>query len=215
MARSTWPLCQRYGAKTYKIENIDFHAVILHAGFTPAAPGVPQKETSAKKFAPPATSQARDGLNRNAGSHKNETIRIRPASVSPLFIRERGALLTWRQILIVAFCAACISPAQAPAQTDDEPVYDLGPGVSSPRVVKQVNPQYPNNRGVRAVGSVIIALVVSSKGLPKDPHVVKGLDKDLDESAVDAVKEWRFAPALKDGKAIAVRVSVQLEFHSM
>jgi TonB family protein len=58
-------------------------------------------------------------------------------------------------------------------------------------------------------------LVVSSKGLPKDPHVVKGLDKDLDESAVEAVREWRFAPAQKDGKAIAVRVSLQIEFHSM
>ena len=68
---------------------------------------------------------------------------------------------------------------------------------------------------MRAVGSVIIALVVSSKGLPKDPHIVKSLDKDLDQSAVDAVKEWRFAPAQKDGKAIAVRVSVQIQFHDM
>jgi periplasmic protein TonB len=101
------------------------------------------------------------------------------------------------------------------AQSDDEAVYDLGPGVTPPRVIKQVNPQYPPGRGVRAVGSVIIALVVSSKGLPKDPHVVKGLDKDLDESAVEAVREWRFAPAQKDGKAIAVRVSLQIEFHSM
>ncbi|MBV9769173.1 MAG: energy transducer TonB [Bryobacterales bacterium] len=91
----------------------------------------------------------------------------------------------------------------------------MGPGVTPPRVIKQVNPQYPNDRGVRAVGSVIIRLVVSSKGLPKDPQVVKGLDQELDKSAVEAVKDWRFAPARKDGKSIAVRVSVQLEFHSM
>jgi periplasmic protein TonB len=102
-----------------------------------------------------------------------------------------------------------------PAQTDDDAVYDLGPGITPPRVVKQVNPRYPTNRGVRAVGSVIIALVVSSKGLPKDPHVVKSLDKDLDESAVEAVQEWRFAPAEKNGKAVAVRVSVQIQFHEM
>ncbi len=102
-----------------------------------------------------------------------------------------------------------------PAQSDDEAVYDLGPGVTPPRVVKQVNPHYSNDRGVRAVGSVIIALVVSSKGLPKDPHVVKSLDKDLDQSAIDAVKEWIFSPAQKDGKPIAVRVSVQIQFHDM
>jgi TonB family protein len=102
-----------------------------------------------------------------------------------------------------------------PAQADDEPIYDIGPGVTAPRVIKQVNPHYSTNRGVRAVGSVIIALVVSSKGLPKDPRVVKGIEKELDASAVEAVKEWRFAPAEKDGKAIAVRVSVQIEFHEM
>lgn len=108
-------------------------------------------------------------------------------------------------------CAAWILAAQ----NDDEAVYDLGPGVTPPRVIKQVNPRYPPNRGVRAVGSVIIGLVVSSKGDPEDPHVVKGIDKDLDESAVEAVKEWRFAPAQKNGKAIAVRVSVQIQFHEM
>jgi len=114
-------------------------------------------------------------------------------------------------VLLICCCAAWLLPAQ----NDDEAVYDLGPGVTPPRVIKQVNPRYPNNRGVKAVGSVIIALVVSSKGLPKDPHVVKGLDKDLDESAVEAVKEFRFAPAQKDGKAVAVRVSVQIQFHEM
>ena len=109
----------------------------------------------------------------------------------------------------------CCTASVAVSQTDDETVYDLGPGVTPPRITKQVNPHYSTNRGVRAEGSVIIALVVSSKGIPRDPHVVKGLDKDLDASAVDAVKEWRFAPAQKDGKPIAVRVSVQIQFHDM
>jgi len=115
------------------------------------------------------------------------------------------------RVLLTACCAVCILLAQ----TDDEAIYDLGPDVTAPRIVKQVNPRYPANRGVRAVGSVIIGLVVSSKGLPKDPHVIKGLDKDLDESAVDAVREWRFAPAEKNGKPVAVRISVQIQFHEM
>ncbi len=120
-----------------------------------------------------------------------------------------------RRGLLICCCAAWILPAQAPTQTDDEQVYDLGPGVSPPRVIKQTSPQYPNGRGVRASGSVLIGLIVSSQGLPKDPHILKSLDKDLDQSAIEAVKQWRFAPAQKDGKAIAVRVSLQIEFHSM
>jgi periplasmic protein TonB len=122
----------------------------------------------------------------------------------------------WRRSVLICCCVAWILPALSPAQaTDDEQVYDLGPGISPPRVIKQTAPQYPNGRGVRAVGSVLIGLIVSSKGLPKNPHILKSLDKDLDQSAVDAVKEWRFAPAQKDGKAVAVRVSLQIEFHSM
>ena len=101
------------------------------------------------------------------------------------------------------------------AQSDSEPVYDLGPGITPPRVAKQVNPSYPNDRGVRATGSVIIGLVVSSKGLPIDPRIIKGIDKDLDQSAVDAVKQWRFVPAQRDGKPIAVRISLQIQFHEM
>jgi periplasmic protein TonB len=117
----------------------------------------------------------------------------------------------WWRVLLFCCCAAGLAHAQA----DDETVYDLGPGVTPPRVIKQVNPHYSTDRGVRPVGSVVIGLVVSSKGLPKDPHVVKGLDKELDESAVEAVKEWRFSPAQKNGRPIAVRVSVQIQFHEM
>jgi TonB family protein len=124
---------------------------------------------------------------------------------------ERGTLLTWQRILLIGCSAATLLLAQA----DLETVYDLGPGITPPRVVKQVNPSYPTNRGVKAVGWVIIGLVISSKGIPRDPHVVKGLDKDLDQSAVEAVKEWRFSPAQKNGKPIAVRVSVEIQFHEM
>ena len=115
------------------------------------------------------------------------------------------------RILLICCCAAWMLPAQ----NGDETVYDLGPGITPPKVIKQVIPRYATNKGVRAEGSVIIGLVVSSKGLPKEPRVVKGLDKDLDQSAVEAVKEWLFAPAQKNGKPIAVRVSVQIRFHDM
>ncbi len=116
-----------------------------------------------------------------------------------------------KRVLLILLCAAWLIPAQS----GDDTVYDLGPGITPPRVIKQVNPKYSTSRGVRAEGSVLIALVVTSKGLPKDPRIVKGLDKDLDQSAVDAVKEWRFAAAQKDGASISVRVSVQIAFHDL
>lgn len=64
-------------------------------------------------------------------------------------------------------------------------------------------------------GTVTIGLVVTSKGEPKNLRVIKGLDKDVDQSAVDAVEQWRFAPAKKDDKPVAVRISLEIAFHSM
>jgi periplasmic protein TonB len=119
---------------------------------------------------------------------------------------------------------ACIALFTGLAQTSfgqssgaesDEKVYDLGPGVSPPRVTKQVNPNYKTARGVKLEGAVIVVLVVSSQGVPRDVRVAKGLDKDIDQSAIDAVREWRFSPARKDDKPIAVRISLEINFHTM
>jgi TonB family protein len=97
----------------------------------------------------------------------------------------------------------------------EEKVYELGPGITQPRVTRQVTPHYSEARGVRVEGSVLIELIVSSRGLPQSPRVVKGIDKDVDQSAVDAVAQWRFDPAKKDDKPVAVKLTLEIEFHSM
>ena len=127
----------------------------------------------------------------------------------------------WRSCKVLCFIALLCFSARARAQDKqssgeaDEKVYDIGPGVSPPRVTKQVSPNYKTARGVRLEGSVTVGLIVSSQGVPRDVRIVKGIDKDVDQSAVDAVRQWRFAPARKDDKAIAVRVSLEIDFHSM
>jgi protein TonB len=120
------------------------------------------------------------------------------------------------------FCRAlaCLILTHCPAFSEDdedapEKVYELGPGMTPPKVIKQVPPRQSTAHGVRIVGTVTVALVVSSKGIPKDVRVIKGLEKELDQSTVEAVEQWRFEPAKKDGKPIAVRVSLDVAFHDM
>lgn len=106
-----------------------------------------------------------------------------------------------------------------PGRCDDnktEQVYELTPDITPPRILRHVDPDLPANlKGVRVEGVVTLALIVDSHGDPKDPRVIKGLEKDVDESAIAAVKKWRFAAAKKDGRPVAVRISVEIEFHSM
>ncbi len=98
---------------------------------------------------------------------------------------------------------------------DSEPVIDVGPGIVPPRVTHQVNPVYKDEEGFRVTGSVIVGLVVSSKGEPKEVHVVRSLEKAVDQSAIEAVQQWQFEAARKEGQPVAVRITVEIRFHSL
>ena len=102
------------------------------------------------------------------------------------------------------------------AAAQDEPVVDMGPGITPPRATHQVNPAYkPDSEGFRISGTVLVGLVVSTRGEPKEVHVVRSLEKAVDQSAVEAVQQWQFEPARKGEQAIAVRITVEIRFHSM
>jgi len=117
--------------------------------------------------------------------------------------------------IVLAHSATGLDAQRKSDEAPPEKVYDLGPELTPPKVIKQVPPRQSTAHGVRIVGTVTVALIVSSQGIPKDVRVVKGLDKDLDQSTVEAVGQWRFEPARKDGKPVAVRVSLDIAFHDM
>ena len=99
---------------------------------------------------------------------------------------------------------------------DDEQVYDLGKDITPPRLIHRVYPSYnPGSRGVRVVGKVVIRLIVTSRGLPKEPVIVQGLAEEVDQSALDAVRQWRFDPAKREGMPVAVRVAVEMNFRPL
>ena len=112
-----------------------------------------------------------------------------------------------------ALLAVCAFALIAWPQTN-EPVYELGSGVTPPRVTHQVAPEHPT-RGFRVSGTVLLGLVVTSKGEPDEIHVLRSLEKEVDQAAIDAVRQWRFDPARKDGKAVAVKISVEIRFHDI
>jgi len=105
--------------------------------------------------------------------------------------------------------------AQKYDEEPDEAVYDLGPGVTPPRLIHQVRPERKESPGFRLSGKVVVSLVVSSAGVPAKVSVVEGIDKDVDQSVIVAVKQWRFVPARKDGKAVAVRVTAEVRFNDL
>jgi TonB family protein len=94
----------------------------------------------------------------------------------------------------------------------DEPIYDLGPGVTPPRVTHKVRPERRQSGRFRVSGRVVVSLVVSSAGLPAEVKIVQGMDVAIDQTVVAAVKQWRFKPGRKDGKVVAVRITEEVSF---
>ena len=63
------------------------------------------------------------------------------------------------------------------------------------------------------MGTVVLWLVVGSDGKPRDIQVLRTLGLGLDEKAIEAVRNWRFEPAMKDGKPVAAQINVEVNFH--
>jgi periplasmic protein TonB len=93
-------------------------------------------------------------------------------------------------------------------------VYEPGNGVTMPILVKEVKPQYTvAAKDKKIQGSVLLRAVVLENGhIGEDVEVLTSLDADLDQQAVDALKQWEFKPGTRDGKPVAVRISCQLTF---
>jgi len=92
-------------------------------------------------------------------------------------------------------------------------VFRGGGGVSAPRVSYSPDPEYSDEaRRAKYQGTCVLSLIVGPDGLPQDIRVARSLGMGLDEKAIEAVKQWRFQPALKDGKPVAVAINIEVQF---
>lgn len=93
-------------------------------------------------------------------------------------------------------------------------VMSVGGGVSAPTLIHSVDPEFTDAaRRAHHEGEVSIQLIVDSQGRPQNVHVVKQLGMGLDEKAVEAVRQYRFHPAMYQGHPVAVQMVIQVNFH--
>lgn len=77
-------------------------------------------------------------------------------------------------------------------------------------------PDYPRS-ALRAgeEATVMLRIAIDPQGVPTDVQVVQrsgARDRDFDRAAVGAVRQWRFEPALRDGKAVPASVQLPVQF---
>ena len=110
----------------------------------------------------------------------------------------------------LTFNSASASASQS-VDTDD----GCGPGVTCPRALREVRPNYTRAAmEAKIQGYVVLEIVVRPDGSVGDVQVVKSLDLryGLDQEAVKAARQWRFAPGTRNGQPVSVRKSIELSF---
>ncbi len=89
----------------------------------------------------------------------------------------------------------------------------VGGDVKAPVVVSRVEPMYTESaRADRVSGIVIVEALVDKSGAVRDAIVLKDLPYGLGESALEAVKQWRFAPAIRNGEPVDVLFNLTVNF---
>lgn len=89
----------------------------------------------------------------------------------------------------------------------------MGGGVSAPSLIEKFEPRYSvEAKAAKYQGTIALSLVVGEAGSPRDIRVLRGLGMGLDERAVAAVSAWRFKPGMKDGLAVPVFATVEVNF---
>lgn len=92
--------------------------------------------------------------------------------------------------------------------------YQVGGKISAPVPIFEPDPQYPDSaKQNKITGSCLLKVIIDTNGVPQNVHVVRSTDASLEHSSVEALRAWRFKPALKDGVTpVPVEVAIATVF---
>jgi TonB family protein len=92
--------------------------------------------------------------------------------------------------------------------------FHMGQGATQPRPIFDPDPEFSEEaRKAKYQGTCVLGLVVDANGIPTNIRVITSLGMGLDEKAIEAVKTWRFEPAMKDGHPVPYAMSLEVDFH--
>jgi protein TonB len=109
---------------------------------------------------------------------------------------------------------------QQGAEAGPNTVYKVGGDVSAPVLIYSVEPKMSEEaRHAHVKGNVWVKINIDKNGNPTHLRVIQGIGPNgvglgLDESAVETVKQFKFKPALKNGKPVMVELNIEVRFEA-
>lgn len=84
-----------------------------------------------------------------------------------------------------------------------------------PRAVHQVAGTYPAElRSKKLEGIVTLIFIVDDSGRVVNPRIEKSSHTEFEKPALEALRQWKFEPALKAGKPVSCRMRVPIRFQT-
>ncbi|MFZ0337241.1 MAG: energy transducer TonB [Terracidiphilus sp.] len=86
-------------------------------------------------------------------------------------------------------------------------------GVIAPTLIYAPEAEFSDEaRRNKYQGVCMVSIIVDTRGNPQNAHVIRTLGMGLDEKALEAIRGYRFKPATRDGKPVAVVMNVRVDF---
>jgi TonB family protein len=93
---------------------------------------------------------------------------------------------------------------------------DHDPGVVAPQVIEKTGSEYTEEaRLARLEGAVVVSCIVNEDASLRDVYVARSLGLGLDEKAIEAIRQWKFAPGTKDGQPVPVLTRADVTFRML
>jgi len=87
-------------------------------------------------------------------------------------------------------------------------------GVTAPAPLRKIDPKYPPTLiKERVEGEVVLYAVIRRDGSVDSIQLVRGIDEQLDANAMEALSQWKFRPATKQGTPVDLEAIVHIPFH--
>ena len=98
---------------------------------------------------------------------------------------------------------------------DGNGIFVPGNGIVVPTLIYAPEAEFSDDaRRNKYQGTCVLSIIVDAHGNPQNVHVIRTLGMGLDEKAMEAVRKYKFKPAMKDGKTpVAVMITVEVDFH--
>ncbi|MBB6065011.1 energy transducer TonB [Pseudoxanthomonas broegbernensis] len=180
----------------------------IHTPSHPAAPAEPQRADTARRTSPVLLAALAVALIAFGAWWYAQRTQQAPQAVLP----TSPVLVEPAPGRTAAPAATARSTAPAGSQRASASVPDRAPRPLADNPVPRYPPAALRNG---AEARVVLNIAVDANGVPTDVQVAErdgARDRELDRAAVQAARQWRFEPAMRDGRAVAATVRLPVDF---